>query len=180
MLADIFTSITTKRLLLRPLNPADAPAIFSLHSNEEVQRYLSRERMKTPRASRAFVNKITEGIQQSRWLYWAICAKQAPDQLMGTICLWQFTNQQQKAEIGFDLLPDFQRQGFVKEATKAVLNFAASSTKLMQIEAITQAKNEASRGLLKAVGFAFSHYMKEEEKYTIEKEVELCVYHKEV
>lgn len=180
MLADAFAAIPTERLLLRGLSLEDAPAIFALHSDKEVQRYLSRERMETPRASRVFINKITEGVQQGRWLYWAICPKEHPDQLIGTICLWQFTDQQRKAEIGFDLLPDFQRRGFISEAVKAILSFASTHTKLRQIEALTQAENKASRGLLVAVGFTFSHYLQETEKFSAEKEVELCVYHKQL
>jgi ribosomal-protein-alanine N-acetyltransferase len=160
------------------LDLADAPAIFKLHSDLEVQRYLSRELMKAPVESRQFIEKITEGVQQGRWLFWGIVRQSAPQELMGTVCLWQFTEDGQRAELGYDLLPAFQHQGIMTEAVAAVLDFAQQYKKLREVQAMVRADNLASLNLLKKLDFSYLRNLTEEEKFIKEQGMEIRIYYK--
>jgi ribosomal-protein-alanine N-acetyltransferase len=170
--------ITTPRLQLRALTMADAPAIFRLQSDIEVQRYLSREKMKSPLESRNFIKKIKEGIHQGRWLFWGIVLQDTPEELIGTVCLWQFTEGRQRAELGYDLLPTFQQQGIMTETVAAVLNFAQTNKLLTEVQALVRSDNRASLRLLKKLNFSYLRNLTEEEKFTKEQDMEIRIYYK--
>ena len=36
-------------------------------------------------------------------------------EMIGSICLWNFTDNQKSAEIGYDLSPKYQRKGIMNE-----------------------------------------------------------------
>jgi [ribosomal protein S5]-alanine N-acetyltransferase len=42
LLSDPFPVLTTERLVLRRITPADIPAIFRMRSNEELMRHIGR------------------------------------------------------------------------------------------------------------------------------------------
>ncbi|WP_367390949.1 GNAT family N-acetyltransferase [Lewinella sp. LCG006] len=168
--------ITTPRLQLRALSMTDAPAIFRLHTDVDVQRYLSRERMGSPLESREFIMKITEGVEQGRWLYWGIVLQTAPEVLIGTVCLWQFTEHGQRAELGYDLLPSYQQQGIMTEAVRGVLALAQAHPRLAEIHAMVRSENLASVNLLKKLNFSYLRNLQEEEKFTKEQGMEIRIY----
>src|SRR5687767_3682938 len=104
--------LITKRLVLRPLRENDAPRILELRSNPEVNKFI--DRIPTSHLEQAyhFIGMITENIEKKDSYYWAITIE---DTLIGTICLWNFIKEKNKAEIGFELLPEFQRKGLMQE-----------------------------------------------------------------
>lgn len=56
-------------------------------------------------------------------------------------------------EIGYSVLPEFQRRGYALEAVLGLVAFAFSQPKVQMICAHTLAKGEASIGVLKKAGF---------------------------
>ena len=159
---------------------ADAPAIFTLHTDVEVQRYLSRELMKSPLDSRLFIEKIEKGIDQGRWFYWGIVFKEAPENIIGTVCLWQFSEDGETAELGYDLLPSFQRKGIMTVTVAAILSFAKENTVLTEVQAMVRADNITSLSLLKKMNFSYTRNLSEEEKFAKEQGQEIRIYHKAV
>jgi len=142
-----FPVLTTARLALRQLGPADAPALAALRSDEQVNRYLSREGPVSVADAAAFIEKINRGIAEGEWLYWAICWRGQPE-LLGTICLWQFSADRSTAEIGYELCPRHQGQGVMDEALKQVIAFGFEDLGLAALEAFTHQDNAASTRLL--------------------------------
>jgi len=143
-----FPQLLTGRLLLRKLEITDAEQIFSLRSNDVVNKYLDRPKANTVEDAKAFIQKISFGNSNNHWIYWAICFHNQP-QLMGTICLWNFSEQENKSEIGYELLPEFHNKGIMQEAFSAVVKFAFDVLKLNRIEAWTVLQNESSIKILK-------------------------------
>jgi ribosomal-protein-alanine N-acetyltransferase len=54
-------------------------------------------------------------------------------ELVGTICLWNFSKDEVCADIGFVLHPDQQRKGIMSEALQKVLEFGFSDLSLNTI-----------------------------------------------
>ena len=130
----------TKRFILRPLLESDSSFIFSLRSDTSVNTYLEREPFTHRTEADAFILKISEGVQSDLFYYWAICLEQF-DQACGTICLWNFNESRTTAEIGYELLPEFQKQGIMDESLKAVIHHAYVDLHLKTIEAFTHKDN---------------------------------------
>jgi ribosomal-protein-alanine N-acetyltransferase len=58
-----------------------------------------------------------------------------------------------KAEIGYELFPDFQGKGIMQEATLKVIDFGIQHIGLNSIEAYTHCENQSSTRLLKKLNF---------------------------
>ncbi len=142
-----FPNLTTKRLVLRQLQLSDDANIMALRSNEHVNKYIDRPKQITIEEAQAFIHKINSGIGNNKWTYWAITLKEQDD-LIGTICLWNFSKDYSVAEIGYELLPRFQGKGIMQEAFSIVLEFGFKILKLQSIEAYTHRDNVGSTRLL--------------------------------
>ena len=148
----LFPSLSTARLQLRPLHIRDAPAILLLRSDARVNEFIDRPKAVTLEEARQFIEKIEAGFVDREWYYWAITLK-GNDNLIGTICLWNFSGDGTQAEIGYELGPDFQRQGFMQEALPEVIAFGCNALKIKVIIAQVRKDNIRSVQLLKRNGF---------------------------
>lgn len=138
---------TTERLLLRKFETTDDKEIFFLRSNPDVMKYIKREPEKHIDEARAFIKKITTGIDKQEWISWAITEKGNP-QLIGTICIWNFSKENNSGEIGYDMVPTHQRKGFMSEALKSVVEYGFKTLELNYLSAYTDKRNLASKHLL--------------------------------
>jgi ribosomal-protein-alanine N-acetyltransferase len=151
-----FPRLTTERLTLRELTSNDEHEIFTLRSDQQVNKYLGRQIAQTIDDARIFINKVNENIAKNDSLYWAITFKREKV-LIGTICLFSFSEIDNTCEIGYELLPNFQRQGIMKEAAESVIDYALSTIKVQKIEAFFHKDNQSSISLLEKLSFMDSN-----------------------
>jgi len=144
--------IKTDRLLLRGLETADATDIALLRSDARVNQYLNRPPTTTFEQAEAFISKIQKSVAENTSYYWAITLNSQPA-LIGTICLWNIDAELASAEIGYELHPDFQGRGLMREAVSAVLSFAFENRGFKTIAAVTTPENAASIKLLNSLNF---------------------------
>ena len=147
-----FPILTTERLTLRQLVINDEQEIFTLRSDSEINKYLDRQISNTIDDARDFINKIT----RSDSLYWAITLSDK-NVLIGTICLFGFSDENYKCEIGYELLTNFQGQGIMKEAVEKVIDYAFNTIKVKKIEAFMHRDNLSSIKLLEKFSFRNSN-----------------------
>jgi len=147
-----FPLLKTERLRLRAVEFADCEAVFYLRSNEIVNQYIKRTKTESLEDALAFIEKIKERITNNLILYWAI-THQDNATMIGSICLWKFSENGKEAEVGYDLHPDFQKKGIMSEALNCVTNFGFHHLKLTKIKAFTHFANEPSKNLLLNNGF---------------------------
>ena len=155
MLTNIFTPfpvLKTERLTLRQLSANDDKEIFALRSDKQVNKYIDRDPANTIEDARKFIHKIAEVVRQNEGIYWAITLTNN-DKLIGTICLFNFSNENDQAEIGYELLPAFQGQGIMQEVISKVIAFAFDVLGLKAIEAYTHLENKNSSKLLEKYNF---------------------------
>jgi ribosomal-protein-alanine N-acetyltransferase len=151
-----FPILTTERLTLRQLVITDEQEIFTLRSDSEINKYLDRQISKTIDDARNFINKVNENINKNDSLYWAITFSDK-NILVGTICLFGFSDENDKCEIGYELLTNFQGQGIMKEAAEKVIDYAFNTIKVQKIEAFFHRDNQASIKLLEKLSFRNSN-----------------------
>ena len=147
-----FPVLKTGRLTLRQLVSTDDNEIFALRSNENVNKYLDRKPSKSIDDAQTFIQTINKNIQTNNSIYWAITLN-GTDKLIGTICLFGFSGDNLKAEIGYELLPGFQGKGIMQEAISKVVDFGFQHIGLHSIEAFTHLENQSSTRLLGKLNF---------------------------
>ena len=150
-----FPEIKTERLLLRKLQASDCEVILFLRTDKDVTKFIERpEHRKTKTLSQAIelIKEFDSYIERNSSISWGITLKHEPS-IIGTICLWNFTQNDKVAEVGYDLDPRYQNKGLMSEALKAIVAFGFYELKLEKIEAFTHAENLPSTQLLDTQGF---------------------------
>ena len=156
-----FQELTTERLVLRQLKATDVDAIYSLQSNSEINRLITREIPKNIEEARAFILVCHQEYSKQNRIFWVI-ELQETKQVIGTIAFHNISLNDRYAEIGYELHPKFHKNGFMNEATNAALDFGIHTAKFYIIEAFTHQNNTASIALLQKHHFVFQSDRRDE------------------
>ncbi|WP_410220385.1 GNAT family N-acetyltransferase [Pedobacter sp.] len=156
-----FPVLETERLILREHHIDDAKVLFDMRQNEEVMRYIDRERPKTIDDIYAFIRRLNQDFKQGQSLAWVIALKESPQQMIGSIGYWRTDLPNHRAEIGYMLHPGYWRKGIISEALKATIDFGFNEINLHSINANINPGNDASRALLLKHGFIKEAYFRE-------------------
>lgn len=156
------SEIKTQRLILKALNIDHVELVFKLRSSKEVTKYIDRPLYQNLDEAKRFIQDRIQDLQTDTSIMWVIHQKEELNPL-GTICLWNFSEDKEKAEVGYDLLPENQGKGYMSEALKAVLDVGFNTINLKTIEAFTHQDNISSIKLLEKNGFTLEEGRVEEE-----------------
>jgi ribosomal-protein-alanine N-acetyltransferase len=159
---DQFPVLETERLVLRRLQFKDAGAIFRFRSNPEADamKYMARPLIKNIEEAETLIINSIQSFTDRAALYWAIALRES-DEFIGSAGYWRIWKENLRAEIGYQLLPEFQRKGYMYEALRAVISFGFDEYNLHSVEADTDPRNTASIKVLEKFGFVREAYFKE-------------------
>lgn len=161
-----FPALATERLALRQLEFKDDQEIFFLRSDEKVNKYLVAPIAQSIEEAREFINKINTAIANNECPYWAITLK-TDNRLIGTICLWNISATENKAEVGYVLHPRWEGKGLMHEALGKVMEYGFDVMKLKAIEAVLVPANKRSIALLERNGFVYEGKLEDEVVYRL-------------
>jgi ribosomal-protein-alanine N-acetyltransferase len=157
-----FPILQTERLILREYAITDAPTLFAMRNNEEVMRYIDREKPQTIHDSELAIQTMAEGYLENKNMVWAITLKENPTKMIGSIGYYRTDFANYRAEIGYMLFPDHWRKGIVSEALRRTIAFGFDEIKLHSISANINPGNDASRQVLLRHGFVKEAYFRED------------------
>ena len=144
--------LTTDRLLLREFTENDWHTVFAYQSDPRYLRYspwTHRLREKVERLVQEFIDWQHE---QPRCKYQLAIVLQTTPPLIGTSGIRMATRHAQKAELGYELHPDYWGQGYATEAAWTMLACAFQSLPLQRVWAQCLAENRASARVLERLG----------------------------
>ncbi|RYZ55365.1 MAG: N-acetyltransferase [Sphingobacteriales bacterium] len=147
-----FPVLSTSRLVLRALKETDDEAIFTHRNDDLVNRYLLNWRHGSIEDSRAFIRRVLEEISNGHTILWVL-TENGSDRFLGTVCLWNISWEEGKAETGYTLLSALHGKGLMQEALQAVLHYGFSTLRLNLVDAYTHRENIRSIRLLERMGF---------------------------
>src|SRR5256885_1468893 len=110
-----FPTLTTDRLTLRQPLLSDRNETYFMRSDERVNKYVDRPRPASVDDAEAFIQRLLDGITKNEAIAWVITLNGDP-KLIGSICLWNISPEDNRAEVGFELHPDHQGKGVMQEA----------------------------------------------------------------
>jgi len=151
----------TERLVLKEINESHTEDILKIRSNAIINQFLTRKPPTTNYDALQFILTIRERTKNGQTMYFGISYKDQPG-LIGTLCFWNFSEDRQTAEIGYELLPEYHRKGIMSEVLDVVLPYGFDDLQLNEILAITHTLNEPSKALLLKHHFALKENKKEE------------------
>lgn len=140
-------------LVLRELSTSDYKRYYEIYTDPRVAIRLSDEDIpKTERDAMLSVIYWRDLFRRSLSFFWGIALKET-DSLIGTIGFFDYNAYNRKAEICYDLDPNYWRCGIMRRALIEVLNFGFGVVDLYRVSAKTLHDNQPSLNLLYDVGF---------------------------
>jgi len=160
-----FPLLKSNRLTLRETTDIDIDQTFFLRSDATVNKYIERSeesKTKSLEDAMAFIHKITKEYKENKSISWSICIGET-SAMIGSICLWNYSEDLKKAEVGYSLHPDFQGKGIMSEALQLVVNCGFEQLGFELIEAYTHCDNLNSQRLLLKNDFELNPDKKDED-----------------
>lgn len=147
--------VTTARLRLRPVCPADRPELIALEADAEVMRYLNGG-ASVPEAGLVDADFLTpRGVEPE------VLAAELRESgaFIGWFALFDdgLVDGLRTAEIGYRLARFAWGQGYATEGVQALVDVALQRLGYDRVRAETMAVNLASRRVLEKAGFRFTH-----------------------
>ncbi len=149
---DPVPTLHTERLILRQLKDQDLQPIFELRSNPKVNEYLGRDRSLSIEDTKEHIRTLQKGFQNNEIALW-IMTKPIDDVMIGSVVMFQYQQENNSAEIGFEMKPEFWGNGFTSEAVYKVIEYCKTQIQLDSLRAVVQNGNEASLKIIKKAGF---------------------------
>ncbi len=150
--------LTTRRLILRDVELADAEPIKKYIDNINISRYLLVvPHPYTKKDALWWVNHCAEEQKKDpRTSYeLGIVLKTQPREVIGGAGITHIDSGQGTAELGYWLAEDYWRQGIMSEAVRKLISFSFEDLKLRRLIIPAFSGNAASNGLAKKLGFTF-------------------------
>lgn len=155
-----FDALSTERLVLRLLTPADAPALYAIFSDPEVGRYWSSQPWTTLDQADEYVAKASAGVASGDALRVGIEVA-ATGQLVGQAALFAFNEQNRRCDVGYAFGRAHWGNGYAGEALRTLLGYGFDALELNRVEADIDPRNEASARVLERLGFRREGFMPE-------------------
>ncbi|QDQ25466.1 GNAT family N-acetyltransferase [Chitinimonas arctica] len=153
-------TLTTPRLLLRPLRDADAPALFAIFSDPRVMRYWSTPPWPTLEEAHKLIARDVESMAAGKYVRFGM-ERLEDGQLLGNCTLFNLYEQCRRAEIGYGMSAAAWGKGYMHEALSAMLAYGFDEMALNRVEADIDPRNEASARSLERLGFKKEGHLRE-------------------
>lgn len=143
--------IETKRLTLGALTSTDAQMMLTLFNEPDVLTFVGDKNIRSITDAEFIIN--AEKNKQSEFGFSFYCVRLSACNTPIGVCGLIKCADSQYEEFGFSILNEYKRQGYTKEASIAVIEYAKSSLELQQLYAKTSKNNTVSQHLLLSLDF---------------------------
>ncbi|MCP4332234.1 MAG: GNAT family N-acetyltransferase [Gammaproteobacteria bacterium] len=149
---DKLPQIETPRLLLREVNSDDAQALFDIYSREDVVRYWDHPAWTQKSQADELIKSALDGFAAYEMFAWCVTLRES-GAVIGTCCLFDYSEEHRTAEIGYAFHPDHWGQRYALELMPPLIAFGFDSLDLNRIHAAADPRNLASLKILLSHGF---------------------------
>jgi RimJ/RimL family protein N-acetyltransferase len=159
-LPTIIPSIDAKSIRLRALKAEDARDMHAIYSDKITMEYWGNAPSINTEESQRLVQRDMKAVQEGHAMFWVIELKET-GKVIGKCTLWQYSESNQRAEVGYILNREYWRRGLMTQALHAMIDYAFSSLGLHRLEADTDDNNIGSLALLEQLGFQREGFFRE-------------------
>lgn len=153
-------TLRTARLVLRPLAGGDAPALLELFSDVRFMRYWSTLPWTGIEQARAVIAADRAALPAGDYLRLGI-ERAGDGEFLGVCSLFNLVSGSRRGEIGYGIAPRVWRQGYMREALSALIDYGFARLDLNRLEADVDPRNAASAGILERLGFVREGFLRE-------------------
>ena len=146
-------NLETERLILRPIEETDVPALFPLINDADVARNLMKVPHPYPEEEYVpFIRKVREAMQRREQFDMAIVLKET-GLPVGSCAIEDISWEHMRGEIGYWLGQKYWGQGYMTEAVRRMAQFAFEELGFQRLHAYCFTWNAGSIRVLEKTGF---------------------------
>lgn len=142
-------TLTTKRLVLRPVTHSDAHDALTVLGGADMRRFSGLPVIRTPQEAWDFVNGMIAYNTKGHGFALSI---HTPTCLVGFIRLMRVNRETSSATLSFEIGQPYWGQGYASEAVAALVDYARTTLELATLHANVDRENHASRRVLAKSG----------------------------
>jgi RimJ/RimL family protein N-acetyltransferase len=145
------TTLTTERLLLRPVVPADAEAVHAACQDPDIQRWLTLPSPSLPEHAETFVGQTSpDGWRDGSMFNFGVFLREH-----GSLAAMTGVTRRidATAEIGYWAVKEHRGRGYVVEAVRDLAHWAFTRAGVSRLEWRAEVGNTASRAVAEKAGF---------------------------
>ena len=150
-------TLTTERLILRPMRVSDAYDMYEYACRSDVTEYLLWSPHDSIFLTKDYLAYIEKRYKAAEFYDWAITLADS-GKMIGTAGFTKIDVQNSCGEIGYVLNPDYHGKGIATEAARRVIKFGFEDVGLHRIEAKFMRGNDASLRVMEKLGMTFEGY----------------------
>ncbi|MBP1967671.1 GNAT family N-acetyltransferase [Paenibacillus aceris] len=155
-----FPILETERFVLRQIKQDDSKEIFQYFSMDEVTKFYDLESFTNIEQAEDLIRRWNQRFENNQGIRWGITLR-SESRVIGTCGFHGWAKNHCKIEIGYELSPEYWRQGFMTEVILKINEFGFNNLGLNRIEAFVEPENMESRRVLEKVGFREEGILKE-------------------
>lgn len=155
----MYENLQTERLIIRPITAEDAAFIIELVNSEGWLHFIGDRHIKSTLDAEKYINKILT----NQSFFYSVFELKTTREKLGIITFLKRENREYP-DIGFALLPKFNKNGFAFEATKKYMEALIVDHKHEKILGITTPENSDSIKLLEKLGLTHHNNSIEDNK----------------
>ncbi|MBN9543157.1 MAG: GNAT family N-acetyltransferase [Alphaproteobacteria bacterium] len=141
------------RITLRELSVEDAQEYYIFMNHPDVSKYLASEDIPTSIEHAKHELNYWIGLFRNKYsIYWGIVLKE-DNRLIGTCGFNNWNFRHDRAEISYDINPDFWNQGIATKVSKKLTEFAFKEMNVIRVQATVEKSNYASMRVLAKSGY---------------------------
>lgn len=148
----MFPVLETERLILRQLRLEDAADLYHYFSTDAVTAFYDLDSFTELIQAEDLIKNWSDRFNNDLGIRWGITLK-SEDRIIGTCGYFNWAKKHFKAEIGYELAPEYWNQGYMSEAVESVIRFGFKEFELNRIQALIHPNNVNSRKLLEKTRF---------------------------
>lgn len=146
--------LETERLILREVTGSDAEFVLNLLNQPSFKKFIGDRGVRTVEQAREYIKtRFTKSYGDNGFGLYLIVLK--TDAAPVGVCGFVKRDSLPDPDIGFALLPQYERKGYGFESAFAVMQYGKNTLHLVRVLAITSLDNESSAKLLEKIGFKF-------------------------
>jgi len=153
-------SLTTPRLIIRPIADADVKSVYEIHKDEQVNRYLPYDTWQSWDDAKYWYAKALQRRRNEEAEQFVIVQANDEHALVGTCIVFNYHASDQSCEIGYVLKREYWQQGYMNEAITKLRDCLIARQDINSLRAVVDVQNCASLALLTKLGFELTTTLK--------------------
>lgn len=155
---------SSERLVFRPFQRADVPAVFKLFSDPETMKFDGGETMKHLSEAEWLIDAYTHLAPDARSMRWAVVLKDG-GHFIGSAGFHQIDWHHRRAEIGGEMLKPYRRKGLATEAMYRLIRFGFENMGFHRLTAMVSPFNHDAEKLVQRGPFVMEGRLREWERW---------------